>query len=147
MTAKEYLSEVQRLQTIIEQKQDRIKEYRQIAASPHSAQLSPVKVQTSVQVDRIGDIVSKIADLEAEVQNDLFNLLDFQNKIINQIQGLKNPNHIKLLYKKYVEGKDFQTIAGEMNFTYQYTFEIQNKALRAFEAAYKDVLQKEGIPA
>lgn len=144
MTAKEYLSEVQRLQAIIEQKQDRIKEYQQIAASPPSARISPVKVQTSVQVDRIGDIVSKIADLEAEVQNDLFNLLDFQNKIINQIQGLKNFNHIKLLYKRYVEGKDFQTIAGEMNFTYQYTLEIQNKALKAFEAAHKEVLEKTG---
>ena len=147
MIAREYLSEVQRLQTIIEQKQERIKEIRESASTVRAVRFDLEKVQGGGHTDRIGEAVAKIVDLETEVENDMMNLLYRQHEIVNQIQKVDNPNHMKILYKRYIEGKNLQTIADEIFLTYQYVLELHGKALKAFEAANKEVLQKEGISA
>lgn len=147
MTAKEYLSEVQRLQTIIEQKQQRIKEIRESASSVRAVRYDLEKVQGGGHSDRIGDSVAKIVDLETEVESDIVNLAYRHHEIIGQIHKLDNPKHIKILYKRYIEGKDLQTIADEIDFTYQYVLVLHGKALKAFEMANKEILQKEGISA
>lgn len=147
MTAREYLSKVQRLQTIIEQKQERIKEIWESASTVRAVRFDLEKVQGGGHSDKIGEAVAKIVDLETEVENDIVNLVYRQHEITNQIHKLANPNYMKLLYKRYIEGKDLQTIADEINFTYQYVLELHGKALKAFEAANKDILQKEGISA
>lgn len=54
---------------------------------------------------------------------------------------------MKILYKRYIEGKNLQTIADEINFTCQYVLELHRKALKTFEAVNKEILQKEGISA
>lgn len=92
----------------------------------------------------LGGTVSKIVDLETEVENDIFNLVNFQDEVTKQIQEIKNPNHVQLLYKRYIEGKKLLTIAEEMNFTYQYTRRLHGTALQDFENTYKEILQKEG---
>lgn len=147
MTAREYLSEVQRLQTIIEQKQERIKEIRESASTVRAVRYDLEKVQGGGHSDKIGESVAKIVDLEKEVENDMMKLLYRQHEIIGQIHKLDNPKHIKILYKRYIEGKDFQTIADEIDLTYQYALMLHGKALKAFEAANKEILQKEGISA
>ena len=45
MTAREYLSEVQRLQTVIEQKQERIKEIRESVSTVRAVRFDLEKVQ------------------------------------------------------------------------------------------------------
>ncbi|MCM1222725.1 MAG: DUF1492 domain-containing protein [Lachnospiraceae bacterium] len=145
MTAREYLSEVQRLQTMIEQKQERIKEIRESASTVRAIRFDLEKVQGGGQTDRIGEAVAKIVDLETEVENDMMKLIYFQHEIVNQIQKLDNPKHIKILFKRYYEGKDFQRIADEMPISYRYSLELHKKALKAFEEANKEILQKEGI--
>ena len=125
MTAREYLSEVQRLQTVIEQKQERIKEIRESVSTVRAVRF----------------------DLEKEVENDIVNLVYRQHDITNQIHKVDNLNYMKILYKRYIEGKDFQTIANEIPLTYEYALNLHGKALKAFEAANKEILQKEGISA
>lgn len=144
MTAREYLSEVQRLQTIIKQKQERIKEIRESASTVRAVRFDLEKVQGGGQTDRIGEAVAKIVDLETEVENDMMNLLYLQHEIVNQIQKVGNPLYMQLLFKRYYEGKDFKTIAKEIRLTYDYIKCSHKPALKAFEAANKEVLQKEG---
>lgn len=143
MTAKECLSEVQRLQTIIEIKQKRIKEIRESVSTIQTIYFDLEKVQDGKCTDRIGEAVDKIVDLEKEVESDIIHLLYQQHEIINQIHKLDNWRYIKLLFKRYIEWKSLQTIADEMNFTYQYVLELHRKALKAFEVANKEILQKE----
>lgn len=147
MTAKEYLSEVQRFQIIIEQKQERIREIRESASTVRTVRFDLEKVQGGEHSDKIGGAVAKIVDLEKEVADDMMNLLYRQHEITNQIHKLHNLNHMKILYKRYIEGKDFQTIADEIPLTYQYVLELHGKSLKAFEAANKEILQKGGISA
>lgn len=147
MAAREYLSEVQRLQTMIEQKQERIKEIRESASTVRAVRYDLEKVQGGGHSDRIGEAVAEIVDLETEIADDIINLLDRKHETINQIHKLAKVSHMELLYKRYIEGKDFQTIADEIDIAYQYALKLHDKALKAFEAANKEILQKEGISA
>lgn len=80
-----------------------------------------------------------MVDLEKEINREIDVFVDKKHKIINQIQGLKNPIHIKILYGKYVEFKNLYDIAYEMNYTYQYIREVHGHALLAFEKTYKNL--------
>ena len=140
MTAKEYLSEVQTLQTIIEQKQEALKQIRESVTSVHGLQYDRERVQGSKQTDRIGETVAKIVDIEKEVEADVITLICKKHETIKQIHTLQNPRFIALLFKRYIEYKKFQTIAEEMDLTEQYVKHLHGKALKAFEKAHKDVL-------
>lgn len=144
MTAKEYLSEVQTLQTIIEQKKERIREIRESVLSVRSVRYDLEKVQGGGNVDRIGEAVAKMVDLEKQVENDLLNLMYRKHEVIGQIHALDNYRYIQVLYKRYIEFKSLQTIATEMDLTDQYVREMHPKAVEAFESKYIDFLQERG---
>lgn len=138
MKAKEYLQQLQRLDTVINQKIKEVQDLRIQAQSTGGLDYSKERVQTSP----FGDApfvkpICRIIDLEAEINAEIDRFVDEKHKIINQIQGLKNSDYISLLFKRYVEFKKFETIAVEMNFTYQYVLNMHGYALKEFESAYK----------
>jgi hypothetical protein len=49
-------------------------------------------------------------------------------------------NHVRILFKKYVEFKRLEVIAVEMNYTYQYTKELHGYALADFQRTYTNLL-------
>lgn len=140
MTAKEYLSEVQRLQNNIELKQRELQSVRD-AATRITTSYSGVKVHSNSHYDKVADNATKIADLESEIVTDIEQLFALKHRIINQIQGLGNINYVNVLYFRYVELNDFFTIAEQMNYTYQYVVFLHGKALKAFEKQYQDILK------
>lgn len=140
MTAKEYLSEVQRLQNNIELKQRELQSVRD-AATRITTSYSGVKVHSNSHYDKVADNANKIADLESEIVTDIEQLFALKHRIINQIQGLGNINYVNVLYFRYVELNDFFTIAEQMNYTYQYVVFLHGKALKAFEKQYQDILK------
>ena len=140
MTAKEYLSEVQKLQNDIELEQRELQSVRD-AATRITTSYSGVKVQSNSHYDKVADNATKIADLESEIVTDIEQLFALKHRIINQIQGLGNINYVNVLYLRYVELNDFFTIAEQMNYTYQYVVFLHGKALKAFEKQYQDILK------
>lgn len=139
MTAKRYLSELQLIQMEIEQLQEEREMYLEMATSI-SVRLSPVKVQTSGSVDRIGDNTSKAADLARMLDKKVNKLMEKQQEITNMIRGLHDKNFIQVLYKVYVQFKTIKQAAVEMKRSYTYTLELHKKALAAFETVYADKL-------
>lgn len=131
MTAKEYLSELQLIQMEIEQLQEEREMYLEMATSI-SVRLSPVKVQTSGSVDRIGDNTSKAADLARMLDKKVNKLMEKQQEITNMIRGLHDKNYIQVLYKVYVQFNTIKQAAVEMKRSYTYTLELHKKALAAF---------------
>lgn len=139
MTAKRYLSELQLIQMEIEQLQEEREMYLEMATSI-SVRLSPVKVQTSGSVDRIGDNTSKAADLAKTVDKKINKLMEKQQEITNMIRSLHDKNYIQVLYKVYVQFKSLRATAVEIHRSYTYTLELHKKALAAFETVYADKL-------
>lgn len=138
MKAKEYLQQLQRLDTVINQKIKEVQDLRLKSCSTGSIDYSKERVQSSPSGDAsFVNTIGRIVDLEAEINDEIDTFVNEKHKIINQIQGLKNSDYISLLFKRYVEFKKFETIAVEMNFTYQYVLNMHGYALREFETTYE----------
>lgn len=138
MKAKEYLQQLQRLDTVINQKIKEVHDLLLQAQSTGGLDYSKERVQSSPSGDApFVKPIYRIIDLEAEINAEIDKFIDEKHKIINQIQSLKNSDYISLLFKRYVEFKKFETIAVEMNFTYQYVLNMHGYALKEFESVYK----------
>ena len=141
MIAKDYLSEVRAVQAIIEKKLERIEEMRVVASTVQAVRLDSQKVNSgSGPVDWMGETVSKIADWETEVKNDIAAFLSRKHEVINRIQNMADFCYISLLFKRYIEGESLQEIAKEMGFAYHYTIKLHGRALEAFENQYQAIL-------
>ena len=141
MKAKEYLQQLQRLDTVINQKIKELDDLRLKSQSTGSVDYSKERVQTSPSGDApFVKLIGRIIDLEAEINAEIDAFVDDKHKIINQIQGLKNSKYIEILYKHYVEFKRLEVVAVEMNFTYQYVVELHGYALKDFQTTYENLL-------
>ena len=134
MMPKEYLRQLRVFSIKIQQKKDEL-EGLKAAAENVSAGIDSERVQTSPK-DRMPDDVSRIVDLESEIHKDIQELLILKNKIINEIQGLSNPVYIEILYKRYVEYKQFEEIAIEINYSYRQVLRIHGFALQEFKRCH-----------
>lgn len=145
MKAKEYLQQLQRLDTVINQKIKEVDDLRLKSRSVGSIDYSKERVQTSPSGDApFVKLIGRIIDLEQEINAEIDAFVDDKHKIINQIQGLKNRKYIEILYKRYVEFKRLEVVAVEMNFTYQYVVELHGYALKDFQTTYENLLNSYG---
>lgn len=134
MTAKEYLQQLQRLDTVIHQKIKEVEDLRLSSRSTGAIDYSKERVQTSPSGETaFVKSIGRIIDLEVEINDEIDTFVDMKHKIINQIRGLHNVNYISLLYKRYVEFKKFGKISVEMNFSYDYIKHLHKQALKDFE--------------
>lgn len=140
MSAKEYLQQLRRFDTVINQKIKELEGLRSTIYGVGSIDYSKERVQTSQSVNApFVKAADRIVDLEAEINREIDNFVNKKHIIINQIQCLQNVNHVKLLFKRYVEFKGFEVIAVEMKYTYQYTVEMHGYALCEFEKTYPNL--------
>lgn len=134
MKAKEYLQQLQRLDTVINQKIKEVQDLRLQAQGTGGLDYSKERVQSSPSGDApFVKPICRIIDLEAEINAEIDRFVDEKHKIINQIQGLKNSDYIALLFKRYVEFKSLEKICVEMNFSYDYIKHLHGYALQDFE--------------
>lgn len=145
MKAKEYLLQIAVLQAKIEQKQDRAKEYRDLALCCGGFDYSKERVQTSNLGGQIENPVIRYIALEQEIVEDTYMLQRKKDHITDEIHNLEDANFIKILYERYVKCKNLGEIAKEMGYTYQYIREMHGKALESFKKinlptkSYKDL--------
>lgn len=147
MKAKEYLQQLQRLDTVINQKIKEVQDLRLKSQSTGSVDYSKERVQSSPSGDApFVKPICRIIDLEAEINAEIDTFVDEKHKIINQIQALQNPKHIDILYKHYVEFKRLEIVAVEINFTYQYIVELHGTALKEFQLTHENLLNSNDEP-
>lgn len=118
MTAKEYLSQIRKIDVTINYKQIQLDELRRTAESI-TVNANPDKVQSSGEQDRIGKIVAKIVDLQEEINRDIDRLTDVKREIMIVVDQL-DPTCIELITKRYFEFKTWEQIAEEMNYSKQW---------------------------
>lgn len=137
MKAKEYLQQLQRLDSLINQRIKELCDLRVMLTNIGSFDYSKDRVQTSSSGDaQFVKTIGKIVELEEEINREINNFIDEKHKIINQIQTLQNPKHIDILYKHYVEFKRLEIVAIEMNYTYQYVVLLHGYALKEFSKKF-----------
>lgn len=133
LKAKEYLQQLQKLDSMIEQKLQELYELKKLQGI-RAIDYTKQKVQCSRQCGAdFETILIKIIDMENEINAEIDRFIDSKHDIINQIQLLDNTKYMQVLYKRYVEYKSLEMIAVEMNYTYQYIRKSHKYALEEFE--------------
>lgn len=136
MTAKEYLSQLWKLNIIIRQRQKQLDELRDKSKSLGSMDYGKDRVMVSIDGSPLENNVVGIVDLEAYVKGQLARYLLLKNAIIREIEKLSDARYIAVLTKRYAEMKRYKVIAREMHYTEQTTRDLHCKALKAFESEY-----------
>ena len=128
---KEYLRQIRLFDICIKQKEAELAAMRSELENM-SAAVTGERVQTSAK-DKMSEKVSHIVDLEAQIIRDKESFLRMKDRIINEIQGLDNSVYVDILYKRYVEYKQLEEIAVEMNYSYRQVLRLHGFALQEFK--------------
>lgn len=131
MTTKEYLCLIQKYEKAIWNK---LAEYCRINSAAYSICISNdgERVQTSGTKDKTGQIVSKMVDLETEIDS----LTDERRKIVKQIESINDPLFYDVLAKRYILAMSNQEIAFEVKLSEEETSRAIKDALKAFETKF-----------
>lgn len=136
MTAKEYLSDLQKLQFRIKNLKLESKRLRESFTYLSGISYERDKVQTSPH-DAMADSINRIVDVEKEVALALAEYHEALDLRIRQINGLSKAEYIIILTSRYVEGKNFEQIAVELDYNYYHTCHLHGEALDEFAKKYK----------
>lgn len=131
MTTKEYLSQIRRYDCQISNKLEEIKELR-LRISGTSSLSNGDRVQTSGSKDQVGSCVSKIVDMEREVDA----LIDKRLEIVKQIEEISDADMYDVLAKKWILQKGFKVIGIEMKKSDRQVFNIYENAMDLFEHTF-----------
>ena len=135
MDTKQYLSQIERLDKMIQNKLSEIYQLKTMACSV-TVSNEKERVQTSYDNDRLGSTVAKIVDLEKETDMLVDRFIDKRSHIISQIDGLDNIDYYHVLSMRYVARDTFETIAKKTNWSIRRVFSIHGDALKEFEKLY-----------
>lgn len=135
MTTKQYLNQILKLETLIQNKLDEIYRLRQLIDNI-SIINDKDKVQTSGRKDKLGDSVSEIIDLENDVSKRISEYTVLRQKIICMIDSMPDINHYEILYEKYVNNDGFEIISEKIGYSQRQVIRIHREALAEFEKMY-----------
>nr|DAG62639.1 MAG TPA: Protein of unknown function (DUF1492) [Caudoviricetes sp.] len=130
--AKEYLKQVETLDTKIQQKNIELDSLKDNAIGLGAFDYSKEKVQTSASESMSGK-VAKYVDLENEIHEDIERFTELRHKVIGQIHMLDDPKYINVLFKKYIEYKGLKEISKELGYSYDHIRRVHGWALLAFQ--------------
>lgn len=151
MTAHQYLNQCR----VMQMKIDRLKQKRQEyydKATATTSHISPVKVQSSHNDQKMSEAIIDMVSLDEEIQNRIFELWSQQNKIMKEIQEIHALPYIEMLYKVYLQGKDPKAARKEINLQkfntrthvqYDKDF-LYEDALDHFERCHPEIFAKDG---
>lgn len=135
MKTKDYLSQISRLNKMINNKLSEISQLRELSISI-SAISNEERVQTSPNFDKIGSSIAKIYEMESNLDKMIDDYLLKKERIIAQIETMEDENTYNILFSRYIEGKKFEKIATEMEYSWRQIIRLHGKALQQFEKKY-----------
>lgn len=134
MTAKEYLQRIRRADIKIAQRAKELEDLRKSISIISGIDYSKDRVQSSPTTGN--KQIEKLVDLENEIARMIDEQSEKKHNIIYQLQQLDKPEHVDVLYKRYVECKYFEEIAVDMRYSYSRIRHIHADALRTFEKKF-----------
>ncbi len=129
MTAKEYLGQAYRLDQRINSKLEQIRSLRDLTTKA-TATMSDMPFSGSRNVYRMQDIISKIVDLENEINRDIDALVDLKREMVTTIKAVTDPECQTLLELRFLCFKTWEQIAVEMDYSIQHIYRLRDRALK-----------------
>lgn len=129
MGAKEYLEQVKLFDTHINNKLDELERLKSLVTKVTSTWKGDV-VSGGGNQDKLGDAVARIVDLQHEVNQAIDDYIDKQKEIGAVLDRIKDPDQLRVLYKRYFDGLTWEQIACDMHMTYRNVCYIHGRALQ-----------------
>ena len=133
MQAKQYLKKAKRINSFIKAKEEELVMLRIKSESIGSGSSEMDKVQTTHKNDRLEKDVIAIIECEEKIKKAVNDLRNLHTEITQKIDAIDNDDYRLILILRYLNLKEWEFIAVEMNFSYQHTLILHKRALRAFE--------------
>lgn len=128
--AKTYLQQIKLYDTHINNKLEEKARLKAMALNITSTIKGDV-VSGSHNQDKIGDAISRIVDLEKEIDEAIDKYIGLKKYISDIVDQLQDADQLKVIHRKYFEYKTLETIACEMGYTYRNVCYIHGRALQA----------------
>jgi seryl-tRNA synthetase len=133
MTAKDYLSQAYRIDQRINSKIEQVQSLRALAEKA-SMTLSDVFVKKTRNIRRMEDIITKMADMETEINADLERLVDLKHEIVTVIKCVAVPQLQTLLELRYLCFRSWEEIAVSLHHDIRWIHRLHHKALNEVDA-------------
>ena len=127
MDMKEYLGQAYRIDQRINSKMEQILSLRELSTKAGST-ISDMP-GGSRNLHRMESIICKMADLEADIHDDIVNLIDLKAEITKLITGIENKEHQTLLELRYLCYKTWEQIAVEMGYNVRHVYRLHENAI------------------
>ena len=128
MTAKEYLNHLIAMDNAINRTQQRLATLRDVAMNT-TPNYADEAVQRTREKNPLENIMSKIVDLDREIDEDIDALVDFKAEVWEKLDKIADERYKRILWLRYADRKTWRYIALELNFTIRYIHKMHLKAL------------------
>lgn len=139
--AKEYFAQIRKTDRLIHRLDSTIATLRSSLTSTGS-QLKQDKVQTSGPKNTLEETITKIIDLEADINRRIDELVSMKKEAFSMISKVPDLDQQNVLVGRYIQLKKWEDLAAEFEYTTQWLFEIHGKALLAFAKENADFLKE-----
>ncbi len=138
MDVKEYLGQAYRIDQRINSKLEQITSLRGLATKATST-FSDTPQNNTRNIQSMECIITKMIDLESQINNDIDTLVDLKRDIMLVIRQIKNLEYQTLLELRYLCFKTWEQIAVDMGYDLRWLYRLHNKATEVVG----HILQKE----
>ena len=123
-----YLNRVKSIDAMITKKQEQIDELRSIASST-ALHTDSERVQSSGSKDKLDDCCAKIADLCAEINQDIDTFVETKAAVMHSIDLLEDLKERKILYYRYLKFMEYSQIAKETGLSQSTIYRTHREAV------------------
>lgn len=131
MSAKEYLSQIRKLDMRIGQRITELQQMRDRLSVMTGIDYSKDKIQATPSSGN--KQIEELVDFENGILQMINEETKLKHRIIAEIQILDNALYADILFRRYVECLSFERIACDMGYAYNYVCTVHGNALKAFE--------------
>ena len=136
MTAKEYLEQIKKLDTLINNKLAESKQWLDLALNITS-KTDGERVQSSGDKQTMANAIEKCVDIEREVNAFIDEYISKKKEIIKTIERLPEAEY-DVLHKIYVQYKTLYEVADERDIAYSWATSIHGRALKSLDEILKN---------
>ena len=128
VTKKEFLNQYRNAEREIAIKLDEIVRLREMATKVTQV-LTPDKVKGGME-NRREESIAKIVDMEKEIGASIDNLKKIREQVECAINAIPDANQRDVLRLRYLNGKTWEQIAVQLEFSYQWVCKLHGRALQ-----------------
>lgn len=132
INVKDYLGQAYRIDQRINSKIEQVSSLHSLATKATST-ITDMPGSPNRNLHRMEDVISKIIDLESEINKDIDQLVELKANIMKLIRGVGNPEYQTLLELRYLCYKPWEQIAVDMGYSINNLFKMHRKALASLE--------------